>query len=134
MLTRLYVVFFRRLRAANTDVSVGILPKFELIHLVGLVTCKNEGARVLSRFSPLSVYGNFFQTLKGGLLCSRGRIWLKSKLLRDIIDVLVTCKYEEDPIKNKSARELTRFFPIITQGELFVAMDTRAPIRSCSKP
>ena len=56
VLTRLYVTF-RRLRAANSEVSVGILPKFELIQafIVFLVTCKNEedpikkeGARVLT--------------------------------------------------------------------------------------
>ena len=54
--------FFRRSRAANSEVSSGILPKFELIQafIVVLVTCKNEedpikneGAIVLTRFSPL---------------------------------------------------------------------------------
>ena len=42
VLTRLYVVFFRRSRAANSEVSDGILPKFELIKafIVVLVTCK----------------------------------------------------------------------------------------------
>ena len=44
VLTRLYVVFFRRSRAANSEVSNGILPKFELIQafIVVLVNCKNE--------------------------------------------------------------------------------------------
>ena len=37
---------------------------------------------------------------------------LKFELFRDIIDVQVTCKYEEDPIKNEGARVLTRFFPL----------------------
>ena len=62
VLTRLYVVFFRRSRAVNSEVRGGILPKFELIQafIVVLVTCKNEedpikneGVRVLPRFSPL---------------------------------------------------------------------------------
>ena len=64
VLSRLYVVvfFFRRSRAANSEVSGGILPKFELIQvfIVVLVTykneedpIKNEGARELTRFSPL---------------------------------------------------------------------------------
>ena len=56
VLTRL-CVFFRRSRAANSKVSGGILPKFELIQafIVVLLTCKNEedpikngGARVLT--------------------------------------------------------------------------------------
>ena len=44
MLTRLYEVSSRRSRAANSKVSGGILPKFELIQafIVVLVTCKNE--------------------------------------------------------------------------------------------
>ena len=60
VLTRLYIVFFRRSRAANSEVSCGILPKFKLIQafIAVLVTCKNEedpikieGARLLTRFS-----------------------------------------------------------------------------------
>ena len=51
--------FFRCSRAANSEVSGGILPKLELIQafIVVLVTSKNEedpikneGARVLTRF------------------------------------------------------------------------------------
>ena len=62
VLTTLYEFFFRRSRATNSEVSCGILPKFELIQafIVVLVTgkneedpIKNEGARVLTRFSPL---------------------------------------------------------------------------------
>ena len=57
-----YITFFRHSRAANSEVSGGILPKFKIIQafIVVLVTCKteedpinNEGARVLTRFSPL---------------------------------------------------------------------------------
>ena len=49
-----------------------------------------------------------------------GRILLKFKLVRDIIDVLVTCKYEEDPIKNEGARVLTRLYDVFSdaQGQL----------------
>ena len=34
------------------------------------------------------------------------------ELVRGIIDGLVTCKYEEDLIKNEGARVLTRFSPL----------------------
>ena len=42
--TTLSIDFFRRSRAANLDVSYGILQKFELIQafMFGLVTCKHE--------------------------------------------------------------------------------------------
>ena len=33
-------------------------------------------------------------------------------LVRDLMDVLVTCKYEEDPIKNEGARVDTTFSPL----------------------
>ena len=51
-------VFFKRSRAANSEVRGRILPKFELVQVlvVVLVTCnneedpiKNEGARVITR-------------------------------------------------------------------------------------
>ena len=59
---KLIVRFSRHSRAASSEVSGGIPPKFELIQafMVVLVTCKNEkdpiknkGSRVLTRFSPL---------------------------------------------------------------------------------
>ena len=62
VLTRLCCCFFRRSRAAYSVVSSGIMPKFKLIQafMVVLVTCKNEkdhikneGSRVLTKFSPL---------------------------------------------------------------------------------
>ena len=123
------MTFFRRSRAANSEVSGGILPKFILIQafMVVLVTCKNEedpikneGARVLTRFSPLKVYGNFFRRSRAANSEVLGRIWPKFKVVRDIIDVLVTCKYEEDPIKNEGARVLTRLYDVFSdaQGQL----------------
>ena len=41
-----------------------------------------------------------------------GPIWPNFELVRDVIDVLVTCKYEEDPIKNEGARVDTSFSPL----------------------
>ena len=59
-----------------------------------------------------------FQTLKGSLLQSP--IWLKFEHVRDIIDVLVICKYEENLIKNECARVLTRLYDVFSdaQGQL----------------
>ena len=41
-----------------------------------------------------------------------GPIWPNFELVRDVMDVLVTCKYEDDPIKNEGARVVTTFFPL----------------------
>ena len=46
------------------------------------------------------------------------------------MNVIVICKYEEDPINNEGARVFTTFSPIISLWELSVAMDTRVLIRS----
>ena len=39
------------------------------------------------------------------------RKWPNFELFRDVMYVLVTCKYEEDPIKNEGARVFTTFSP-----------------------
>ena len=41
-----------------------------------------------------------------------GLIWPNFELVPDVMDVLVTCKYEEDPIKNEGARVDTTFSPL----------------------
>ena len=41
-----------------------------------------------------------------------GPIWPNFELVRDVMNVLVTCKYEEDPIKNEGARVVTTFSPL----------------------
>ena len=40
-----------------------------------------------------------------------GPIWPKFELVRDVIDFLVTCKYEEEMIKNEGARVFTTLSP-----------------------
>ena len=64
--------------------------------------------------------GVFFRPSRAVNSAVLGRIWLKFELVRDIIDVLVTCKYEEDPIKNEGARVLTRLYDDFShaQGQL----------------
>ena len=64
--------------------------------------------------------GIFFIRSRAANSAVLGRIWLKFELVRDIIDVLVTCKYEEDQIKNEGARVLTRLYDVFSdaQGQL----------------
>ena len=82
-----------------------------------LVTCKNEvdqikneGARVLTRFLPLKFYRDFPRRSRAANSAVLGLIWPNFELVRDAIDVLITCKYEEDPIKNEGARVLTTLY------------------------
>ena len=73
---------------------------------------KNEGARVLTAFSPLYVYGDFSRRSVAANSAVLSLIWPNFELVRDIMVVLVTCKNEEDQIKNEGARVLTRFYSL----------------------
>ena len=100
--------------------SVANLPKFELIQafMHVLLTCKNEvdqikneGARVFTRFLPLYVYGDFSRRPRAANTAVLGPIWPNFELVRDVMNVLVTCKYEEDLIKNnRGARVFTTLY------------------------
>ena len=85
------------------------------MHVLG--TCKNEedpikneGARVFTRFLPLLVYGDFSRRSRGANSAVLGPIWPNFELVRDLMDVLVTCKYEEVPIKNEGTRVDTTLY------------------------
>ena len=41
-----------------------------------------------------------------------GRIWPNFELIQALIHVLITCKYEEDPIKNSGENVMTSFSPL----------------------
>ena len=55
---------------------------------------------------------NNFSHTRGQITAVKGWIWLKLKPIRDIIVVLVTCKNEEDPLKNNGARVATISFQL----------------------
>ena len=65
---------------------------------------KNEGARVFTTFLPLKVYWDFSRRSRAANSAVLGPIWPIFELVRDVMDFLVTCKYEEDQIKNEGAR------------------------------
>ena len=46
------------------------------------------------------------------------------ELVRDVIDVLVTCKYKEDPIKNEGARVVTTLYSNFSdaQGQITLVL------------
>ena len=67
---------------------------------------------MFTRFLPLQVYGDFSRCSRAANSAVLGPIRPNFELVRDVIDVLVTCKYEEDPIKNEGARVDTTFSPL----------------------
>ena len=110
---------FRRARADNSGVEGGIWTKFKLIHALMhvLLTCKNEidqikndGARVFTRFLPLEIYRDFSRRSRSANSAVLGPILPNFELVRDVMDDLVACQYEEDPIKNRGARVFTTLY------------------------
>ena len=53
-----------------------------------------------------------------------GPIWPNFELVRDVMDVLVTCKYEEDLIKNEGARVVTTLYSNFSdaQGQITLVL------------
>ena len=106
-------IFFRRSRAANTVVHDRISPNFELIQALMYIidTCKyeinpikNVQENVLTPFFPLLPY---LLPLK-----TSGRIRSNFELIQALMNVLITCKYEKDPIKNREENVITSFYPL----------------------
>ena len=81
--------------------------------MVLLITCKNE-EDLFKNEGVKSVHNIIHQFFR----CSRavnsgvsGGILPKFKVIQAFMHVLVTCKNEDDSIKNEGARVVTTFFP-----------------------
>ena len=103
------------------ETSGRIWPNFELIQALMhvLITCKyekdpikNSGENVMTSFYPLLVYEIFFIGSRAANSVVCGRILPNFKLIQALMHVIVTCKYEKDPIKNIPENVMTSFFPL----------------------
>ena len=61
-------------------------------------------------FSHYKSMGIFFRRSRAANSAVLDPIWPNFELVRDVMDVLVTCKYEEYPIKNEGARVVTTLY------------------------
>ena len=57
-------------------------------------------------------YISIFQTRKADNSGVGGGIWPKFEVIQAFMHYLVTCKNEDDQIKNEGARVFTRFLPL----------------------
>ena len=53
---------------------------------------------------------SIFQTLKTANSVIHDRIWPNFKFIHALMYVIITCKYEKDPIKNNRVNVATPFF------------------------
>ena len=61
-------------------------------------------------FSNYKSMGNFSRLSRAANAAVLGPIWLNFELVRDVMDVLITCQYEEALIKNIGARVFTTLY------------------------
>ena len=54
----------------------------------------------------------FFRRLRAANSVVLGRIWTNFKLIQALMYVIITCKYEKDPIKNNREKGATPFFKL----------------------
>ena len=73
---------------------------------------KNEQASMEKAFSHYKSYGKIFRRSRATNSVVSGPIWPKFELVRDLMHVLVTCKYKKDWIKNNREKVETSFFPL----------------------
>ena len=73
---------------------------------------KNGGENVITSFSSLLVYGIFFRPPRAANSVVHGRISPNFEFMQALMYIIITCKYEMNPIKNVQENEITPFFPL----------------------
>ena len=68
-----------------------------------------ECSQDFSHYKSMGIFSRRSRATNSAVL---GPIWPNFEIVRDVMDFLVTCKYEEDPIKNEGARVDTIFSPL----------------------
>ena len=74
------------------------------------INSKLKGLEWSQQISHYKSMGIFFRSSRAAYSTVQGPIWLNFKPIQDLMVVLVTCKNEEDPIKNEGARVVTTLF------------------------
>ena len=95
-----------------------------------LVTCKNEELKMkalecsqdFSHYKSMGIFPDVRSRAANSTIL--GPIWPTFELVRDVMDVLVTCKYEENPIKNEGARVDTTLYSNFSdaQGQITLVL------------
>ena len=83
---------------------------FKLLYMSSLpANMKRIQSKCNNIVFPIISLWIFFKRSRAAYYTVLVPIWPNLEHVRDVMDVLVTCKYEEDPIKNEGARVLTTF-------------------------
>ena len=111
---------FQRSRARNSEVYIRMWQEFELVRgfIAALVICKfdddpskNEGTVVPTLHYKSHDGENFYHSMASNSTAS-SPIWPQIELVHDFMSVLLTCKFDDDPIKNEGAFVSRTFSPL----------------------
>ena len=80
-----------------------------------------ECSQDFSHYKSMGIFSRRSRAANSAVL---GPIWPNFELFRDVIDVLVTYKYEEDPIKNEGATVVTTLYSKFSdaQGQITLVL------------
>ena len=94
----------------------GNRPKFELCRdfMVVQVTCKNEEDSIKNEGTKVAtrLYADFFRRSRADNSIVNGVIWQKFELIQAFMHVLITCKNEEEQIKNEGPHLATSYITL----------------------
>ena len=82
---------------------------FKLLWISSLLASMNESDQKRSRKCDDAIFPT--ATLSVAMETG-GRIWPNFELIQALMHVLITCKYEKDPIKNSGEILMTTFSPL----------------------
>ena len=97
----LVVVFGRNLNSSKLSCMSSLPVRMRLIK------SKMKELECSQDFSHYKSMGIFFRRSRAANSGVLGPIGPNFELFRDVMDVLISCQYEEDPIKNRGARVFT---------------------------
>ena len=107
--------------SVTIETSGMIWPNFKHIQalMYFIITCKykkdpikNSREKVETSLFPLQAYGDFFRRSRAANSAVCGPIRLKFELVRALMHVIITCKYEKDRMKNSREKVETLFSPL----------------------
>ena len=80
-----------------------------------LTKCEGAILRTNKFFSIICLWENVCRS-RADNLAINSTVWSEIDLARELIVFLITCKFEENPIKNETAIFRTTFYPLLVCG------------------
>ena len=89
-----------------------------------LIKSKMKELECSQDFSHYKSMGFFSRRPRAAISAVLGPIWPNFELVRDVMNVLITCKYEEDPIKNRGAIVVTTLYVNFSDAQGQVTLES----------